>query len=196
MPRRTPEDAAKTRETILDAGLRVFAELGFAAAQLEEIAKRAGVTRGAFYHHFTNKADLYGAILRERWTSVMAPVLDVLCTEGEPAAKIHGFVASFLRAVQTDPQMQALMQMSLSGDLSLPDFRDDAGIAHKQGALEELTISLAKVLEAAGHSADALDRARTIVIFLNGAAVSATLHPASVSAAPERLAALFLDGVL
>ncbi|WP_394839935.1 TetR family transcriptional regulator [Pendulispora rubella] len=196
MARRTPEDAAKTRDAILDAGLRVFAELGFAAAQLEEIAKRAGVTRGAFYHHFTNKADLYRVILRERWASVMAPVLDVLRTEAKPATRIRSFVAAFLRSVQTDPQMQALMQMSLSGDLSLPDFRDDTGVAHKQDALEELTLSLAEALESAGHTTDALDRARTIVIFLNGAAMSATLHPASMSAPPERLAALFLDGVL
>ncbi len=136
MARRTAEDAARTREAILDVGLHVFAERGFAGAQLEDIARRADVTRGAFYHHFTNKADLYLAILQERWDTVMAPLLQQLRGRRKPATRLHAFVVAFIEAVRSDPRMKSLMEMSLSGDVKLPEFQ--SGMADKSAALEAL----------------------------------------------------------
>ena len=78
MPRRSPDHAAQTRAALLDAALAVFAERGFAAAQLEDIARRAHVTRGALYHHFEGKPALFRAVLGERWEAVMAPATDEL----------------------------------------------------------------------------------------------------------------------
>ena len=57
--RRTKEEAAATRQTILDTALIEFAEKGYSATKLHDIALKAGVTRGAIYWHFENKADLY-----------------------------------------------------------------------------------------------------------------------------------------
>src|SRR5687768_7926109 len=56
--RRTKEDAAATRAAVLDASLRVFSRKGYAATRLEEVAAEAGVTRGAVYWHFADKAEL------------------------------------------------------------------------------------------------------------------------------------------
>lgn len=58
MVRRTKTEAEATRESLLDAAEQVFLEKGYAKSSLEEIARRAGVTRGAVYWHFSNKADL------------------------------------------------------------------------------------------------------------------------------------------
>lgn len=74
MVRRTKAAALETREAILDAAQQVFHEQGVSSASLEEIAKAAGVTRGAIYHHFRNKADLFDAI-HER---AVLPMQDVL----------------------------------------------------------------------------------------------------------------------
>ncbi|HEX7135464.1 MAG TPA: TetR family transcriptional regulator [Iamia sp.] len=52
MARRTAEEAARTRQDLLDAGTRLFVEHGFAAVTADAIAAAAGVTRGALYHHF------------------------------------------------------------------------------------------------------------------------------------------------
>jgi len=61
--RRTPEQAALTREAMIDAAERVFYEKGVARATLQEIACAAGVTRGAFYWHFKDKGELFRAML-------------------------------------------------------------------------------------------------------------------------------------
>lgn len=69
MARKTRKDARETRAAILDAALRIFLEQGVARTSLAEIAREAGVTRGAIYWHFENKADLLNAL----WDEVRLP---------------------------------------------------------------------------------------------------------------------------
>lgn len=63
MVRRTKEEALETRSQILEAAERAFFERGVARTTLADIATLAGVTRGAIYWHFSNKADLLQAML-------------------------------------------------------------------------------------------------------------------------------------
>jgi AcrR family transcriptional regulator len=68
MPTRTPskpkrgETARATREALVSAGLELFAQRGYTEVGTEEIVKRARVTRGALYHHFEDKRDLFRAV--------------------------------------------------------------------------------------------------------------------------------------
>jgi AcrR family transcriptional regulator len=54
-----------TKSRLLDAAARVFAHRGYEAATLDEVAKVAGLTKGAVYWHFESKADLFRALLQE-----------------------------------------------------------------------------------------------------------------------------------
>ena len=63
MVRKTKEEAAATREMLLDAAEDMFIEHGVARTSLEQIARHAGMTRGAVYWHFRNKVDLFNAML-------------------------------------------------------------------------------------------------------------------------------------
>ncbi|MEW9208332.1 multidrug efflux transporter transcriptional repressor AcrR [Citrobacter werkmanii] len=62
MVRKKKEHAIETRQHILDTALRIFAQRGVSTTTLEEIARAAGVTRGAIYWHFKNKSDLFSEI--------------------------------------------------------------------------------------------------------------------------------------
>jgi len=70
MGRKTKDEAAKTRESILEAAVEVFIEKGVSRTSLQDIAKTCGVTRGAVYHHFENKS----ALLWELLESVRLPL--------------------------------------------------------------------------------------------------------------------------
>src|SRR5438309_7891136 len=59
------ERSARTRAALLAAARELFAEKGFAQTGREEIAERAGVTRGALYHHFASKTDVAEAVVEE-----------------------------------------------------------------------------------------------------------------------------------
>lgn len=65
MARRTLTQALVTRQRILDAALQVFAERGFEHSAMQDVAHRAGVTRGAVYWHFRDQMDLLEALLDE-----------------------------------------------------------------------------------------------------------------------------------
>src|SRR6201985_3920728 len=56
-----------TRSLLLDAAEEVFAERGFMAASLDDIASAAGYTKGAIYKHFTTKEDLFLAVSDRYW---------------------------------------------------------------------------------------------------------------------------------
>ncbi len=56
-------DAARTRAALLDAAQEIFLRDGYAAAATEEIVVQAGVTRGALYHHFANKRELFRGVI-------------------------------------------------------------------------------------------------------------------------------------
>ncbi|MBT9432542.1 multidrug efflux transporter transcriptional repressor AcrR [Candidatus Sodalis endolongispinus] len=63
MARKTKRQAQETRQHILDAAIKAFLERGVSATSLNDIAALAGVTRGAIYWHFKNKAELFNEIL-------------------------------------------------------------------------------------------------------------------------------------
>lgn len=63
MARKTKAEAEATREALLEAAETVFYAKGVARTSLEEIARQAGMTRGAVYWHFKNKGDLFQAML-------------------------------------------------------------------------------------------------------------------------------------
>lgn len=72
--RRSKENAQQTRKNIIEAAEKVFFHQGIARTTLEQIARAAGVTRGAIYWNFDNKADLINAVHAE----VQMPAEEIL----------------------------------------------------------------------------------------------------------------------
>jgi AcrR family transcriptional regulator len=64
----TQQRGEETRSHILDVAGELFAEHGYAATSVADICSRAGVTKGAFYHHFESKQTVF-LELRDRWLS-------------------------------------------------------------------------------------------------------------------------------
>ncbi|WP_158684473.1 TetR/AcrR family transcriptional regulator [Amycolatopsis orientalis] len=83
------ESAARTRQLLLDAAEKVFADRGFTDATLDQIADEAGFTRGAVYANYANKAELFLALL-DRWLADdIAEGRDLRDRHGTPEATIE-----------------------------------------------------------------------------------------------------------
>ena len=72
MARRTKEQSAQTRARLIEAARAQFEQHGYARTTLEQIARAAGLTRGAVYFHFADKAALFRAMRDE----VELPLVD------------------------------------------------------------------------------------------------------------------------
>ena len=112
MARRTKLEAAATRDALLDAALVVFRERGVAHSSLEEVAAAAGVTRGAVYWHFRDKADLFEALCQR----VQLPMEAMLASAGEtrhddPLAALRALAVNGLTRLATDPRTQAVFDV-------------------------------------------------------------------------------------
>ena len=83
------ERSAATRAALLTAARRLFAERGYAATGREQIVAAAGVTRGALYHHFTGKEDLFRAVYEQLEAEIVARVVEAAATAGHPLDQLR-----------------------------------------------------------------------------------------------------------
>ena len=89
MARRTKEEALATRHKLLDAAEHLFQAQGVSRTSLQDIARRAGATRGAIYWHFKDKADLFNAMM-ERVTLPMEESFNQEEREQQEASEASG----------------------------------------------------------------------------------------------------------
>lgn len=95
VPRRTRLSAAERRVTILDAAAGVFAEAGYRAAKVSDVADRVGVTEPVIFQNFGSKAALFAAVVQRAAAEVRAWLDDAAGTSGSASALLaHVFAAS------------------------------------------------------------------------------------------------------
>ncbi len=97
MARKTKEEAEKTRKDLIAAARTVFHECGVSRSTLEKIAKEAGVTRGALYWHFKDKAALFSAMREDVFTPLVERSDSILFSESyeNPLNAIEASLISF-----------------------------------------------------------------------------------------------------
>ena len=98
-----------TRDALVRAGRELFAERGYAAVGTEEVVQAAGVTRGALYHHFQDKRDLFRAVYEQVEQEVVESVAAQMSEPGDPWELLARGTRAFLDAC-SDP---ALMRIGL-----------------------------------------------------------------------------------
>jgi TetR/AcrR family acrAB operon transcriptional repressor len=114
MVRRTKEEAAATRDSILNAAEKLFVEQGVSRTTLQHIATEAGVTRGAIYWHFDDKATLFNAMM-ERATLPLEAALQVLdqTDAADPLQDLRDYMLGVFRVTVQDPQARRVFEIAL-----------------------------------------------------------------------------------
>jgi AcrR family transcriptional regulator len=102
------EQAARTRQRLLEAAAEAFGETGFQATSLDAVAARAGLTKGAVYAHFTDKEHLFLTVLDELVESRLTALRSALGEGGPVAAQAGDAAAWFTRFVDRDQRWALL----------------------------------------------------------------------------------------
>ena len=96
-------DPARTRETLLETAVELVQKKSYDSVGVNEICSHAGVTKGAFYHHFESKADLYCAAAEHHWAGIKKE-LDALCSPTHtPLQQLENLIAFISGKQDTAP---------------------------------------------------------------------------------------------
>jgi TetR/AcrR family transcriptional regulator len=104
-PVRSRSNGLRTRAAIVAAGERHFAERGFEATRLEDIAVEVGIRRAAIFYHFGDKQELYAAVLAE----VFRDWTDALPTGGSAAERLEASLTGWIDFVAHRPSVARLI---------------------------------------------------------------------------------------
>jgi TetR/AcrR family acrAB operon transcriptional repressor len=183
--KRTKEEAAVTRATVLKAALSVFSKKGYAAATLDDVAKTAKVTRGAIYWHFKGKADLYNTLVEEM-SARGASVVEQAVAEGGTLIDIlrRVFISQCV-LIEEDKEAQAVMELALFKTGLDPDLQAgrrkqiEAGNALIAGIADAMKMGISQGI--LRDDMDPTDMARAFIAFENGAIQQWLASPKSFS---------------
>lgn len=108
MARRQPR-VRDTKDRILSAAQQVFAERGFSASSVDEIAVRANVTKGAVYYYFTDKADLARDLQRKLWDHLAAAGMEAFDADLSVTENLKRCFGAYLDALLKLSDAQAFL---------------------------------------------------------------------------------------
>ena len=128
MPTPAPEQKFQRRKEerpaeIMAAGLKIFAEKGFAAARLEEVAEAAGVSKATIYLYFEGKTELFTAIVKDIATPRFDDIEQLLDGYDGPSGDLLAFTIGKLREIATGTELPALAKIILAESANFPEIR-------------------------------------------------------------------------
>ena len=126
---RREAEARATREALIGAALELFTERGYAGVGTEEIVASAKVTRGALYHHFTDKRDLFRAVFERVEADLMERIGATMEGANDPYELMVGGMRAFLDACE-EP---AVKQISLTDAPAVLGWREWREIDNQHG---------------------------------------------------------------
>jgi AcrR family transcriptional regulator len=185
--RRTQADrTAATRTALIGAARALFAEDGFSAVGTQTIVAKAGVTRGALYHQFADKAELFVAVFEQVEEEVMAAVATAVADAAadDPIEALEVGAAAWLELC-ADPQVHRIVLIEAPVVLGWEQWRE-AGQRYALGMVEAL------IAEAVSAGAVAEQPVRPLAHVMIGALDEAAMYVAR-SPEPGKARAEMLD---
>jgi len=120
------ERSDATMGELLEAARELFAKDGYAATSLDAVCDRAGVSKGALYHHFRNKESLFAAVYSKAQKDLAAVVAEAGRGEPDPWLAVYEGCRRFLEA-SLDPEIQRITLLDAPSTLGWEVLRDSRG---------------------------------------------------------------------
>jgi TetR/AcrR family transcriptional regulator len=114
-PRRTTPKAERTRASILEAAELLFAEKGFAATRLEDVAERVGIRRASIVYYFRDKPELYDAVLADVLDGLYRVIEPALTARAPVLERIDLAVSAWVDYVGHRPTFARLLLREIAG---------------------------------------------------------------------------------
>jgi AcrR family transcriptional regulator len=120
---RQAEHSEKTRAALLRVARRLFAERGYAATATEQVVRRARVTRGALYHHFKDKQDLFKAVYHDEQMKLAERTALAAAAAPDPWSAMLAGTNAMLNAC-LEPAVQRIVMIDAPAVLGVEKWRE------------------------------------------------------------------------
>ncbi len=122
--RRPRERRAEARpRELLSAALEVFSVCGFAGARLEDVAARAGVSKGTVYLYYKNKEELFKAVVRESCGAPLAGARELIAASSASSAELLERLFRFWRTLSKNSPVSFLPKLIIAEAGNFPELR-------------------------------------------------------------------------
>ena len=161
------ERSEATRSALIRAGRELFGARGYGAVGTEEVVARAGVTRGALYHQFADKRDLFRAVVEALEEDVIGRVGRSLAGVSGPGEALTAMMGGWLDVCEDD-EVQRIMLLDAPGVLGWDEWR---AIGHRYGLGEVIGLLDAAIEAGAIARQPAVPLAHVVIGALDEAAL-------------------------
>ena len=150
-PRSNRERTDATRQTLIDAARALFVERGYGDTSTPDICAAAGITRGALYHHFADKRDLFRHVLQREAEAVAAEIETACPADLPPEQALIAGAEAYLQAMTVPGRTRLLL---IEGPAALGHAETDA--IDRRHAARSLRDGLAAAMDPASAPVDGL----------------------------------------
>jgi TetR/AcrR family transcriptional regulator, cholesterol catabolism regulator len=151
----------RSQQQLIDVSARIFAERGYEATRLEDIAAELGVLQGSLYYHVESKAALYRLVMRQRFASIVDTIEQVARSSAAPKAKLRKAIREQLRYIAR------YQQESPHWFQGAPGAKDEADADHDRELLRRFRGSWKSIVSECVSAGDARRNADPTIVVLS-----------------------------
>jgi TetR/AcrR family transcriptional repressor of nem operon len=170
----------ETREKLLETALTLIWQSNYSVVGVNEICKQAGVTKGAFYHHFESKANLFCEATAYYWQVVKQDLDAIFSPVNSPLEQLENLILFLFKSKLSDERVQGCPFFNAGAQIGTDDEQVIEALQHLSQMAITYNLALIKALDAGDYlerSGDMQQQARLMYHYIHGVMSYAYVQP-------------------
>jgi TetR/AcrR family transcriptional repressor of nem operon len=171
---------SETREKLLETALTLIWQSNYSIVGVNEICKQAGVTKGAFYHHFESKASLFCEATAYYWQVIKKDLDTIFSPVNSPLQQLENLIQFLFQAKLSDDSVRGCPFFNAGAQIGTDDEKVIDALKNLSQTAITYNLALIKSLEAGGYlerSGDMEQQARLMYHYIHGVMSYAYVQP-------------------
>jgi TetR/AcrR family transcriptional repressor of nem operon len=169
-----------TREKLLETALALIWQSNYSVVGVNEICKQAGVTKGAFYHHFESKANLFCEATAYYWQVIKQDLDAIFSPINTPLEQLENLIRFLFKSKLSDERVKGCPFFNAGAQIGTDDEKVIDALQHLSQTAITYNLALIKALDAGGYlerSGDMQQQARLMYHYIHGVMSYAYVQP-------------------
>lgn len=171
---------SETREKLLETALTLIWQSNYSIVGVNEICKQAGVTKGAFYHHFESKASLFCEATAYYWQVIKQDLDTIFSPVNTPLEQLENLIQFLFKSKLSDDSVRGCPFFNAGAQIGTDDAKVIEALKNLSQTAITYNLALIKALNAGGYlerSGDMEQQARLMYHFIHGVMSYAYVQP-------------------